>query len=87
MSESAPASPWSPGDVALVAGGGGGVGRAAALQLVEAGFQVALLGRRPGPLEEAVARLPGTQMAVRADVTERDQVATTGKSGTGIIQL
>ena len=74
MDARAPDSPWSPDDVALVAGGVGGVGRAVALHLVEAGFRVALLGRRAEPLQKAVARLPGSQLAVRADVTDRGEV-------------
>ena len=41
--------------IALVTGAGSGIGRAAALALGEAGFQVVLAGRRPEPLE-AVAR-------------------------------
>ena len=39
------------GKVAIVTGAGTGVGRAAALALLRAGYRVALAGRRPEPLE------------------------------------
>jgi len=39
------------GKVAIVTGAGTGVGRAAALALLRAGYRVALAGRRPQPLE------------------------------------
>lgn len=42
--------------VALVTGGGTGIGRALALALAEAGATVVVAGRRPGPLAEVVAR-------------------------------
>jgi NAD(P)-dependent dehydrogenase (short-subunit alcohol dehydrogenase family) len=38
--------------VAIVTGAGSGIGRAAALALLEAGYAVGLAGRRPEPLEE-----------------------------------
>ena len=40
---------------AIVTGAGTGVGRAAALALLEAGWQVALAGRRQDALEETAA--------------------------------
>ena len=40
---------------ALVTGGGGGIGKASALELAEAGWHVAVTGRRPDPLQ-ATAR-------------------------------
>jgi len=41
--------------VAVVSGGGSGIGRAIALELARRGFALALLGRRLAPLEETLA--------------------------------
>ena len=41
--------------IALVTGAGSGVGKAAALALLAAGWRVALVGRRPEPLQEVAA--------------------------------
>jgi NAD(P)-dependent dehydrogenase (short-subunit alcohol dehydrogenase family) len=41
--------------VAIVTGGGTGIGRASALALGRAGYSVLIAGRRPGPLEQTVA--------------------------------
>jgi NAD(P)-dependent dehydrogenase (short-subunit alcohol dehydrogenase family) len=60
--------------VAVVTGAGSGIGRAVARQLLGAGWNVALAGRRPGPLEEAAAEDPGT-LCVPADVTDPDDAA------------
>jgi NAD(P)-dependent dehydrogenase (short-subunit alcohol dehydrogenase family) len=43
--------------VALVTGGGTGIGRATAIALSHAGYRVAVAGRRREPLEETVAEL------------------------------
>jgi len=48
--------------IALVTGAGSGVGKAAALALLAAGWRVALVGRRPEPLQEV-----GTASGVAAD--------------------
>jgi NAD(P)-dependent dehydrogenase (short-subunit alcohol dehydrogenase family) len=62
------------GRVALVTGGGSGLGRAMALELGRLGAKVAVLGRRREPLEETVALLGGGY-AVPADVREPEAVA------------
>ncbi len=62
------------GRVALVTGGGTGLGRASALELGRCGATVAVVGRREEPLREAVAEI-GEERASWAtgDVREREQ--------------
>ena len=62
------------GRVALVTGGGTGLGRAMALELGRLGARIAVLGRRREPLAETVAMLGGG-CAVPADVRDPDAVA------------
>ena len=47
------------GQVAIVSGGGSGLGRATALELAACGAQVVVCGRRAEPLEETVGRRRG----------------------------
>jgi NAD(P)-dependent dehydrogenase (short-subunit alcohol dehydrogenase family) len=64
--------------VALVTGAGSGIGRAVALKLQGAGFDVALLGRRVAELQEtAEAASPGggRLLIAPADVTDEAAVA------------
>lgn len=63
------------GQVAIVTGGGSGIGRACALELAELGMRVAIFGRRREPLEETVALGPaGLLEAVVCDIREEDDV-------------
>jgi NAD(P)-dependent dehydrogenase (short-subunit alcohol dehydrogenase family) len=59
--------------IAVVTGGGSGIGAAAAVALAEDGWAVVIAGRRPEPLEETAARHPGID-AVTADVTDESSV-------------
>jgi len=64
------------GKVAVVTGAGSGIGRAAALALLKAGWSVALAGRRPGPLQ-AVADAGGAgqrALVVPTDVAKPAEV-------------
>lgn len=61
--------------VALVTGGGTGIGRATAGQIVAAGGQVAICGRRRELLEAAAEDLGEDCLAVPCDVREPEQVS------------
>src|SRR3569832_2329386 len=62
--------------IALVTGAGTGVGRAASLALMNAGFTVVLTGRRREKLEETAKLGPsGKSLVVPADMTQPDSIA------------
>jgi len=64
--------------VAIVTGGGSGVGRASTLALLEAGWRVVIAGRRAERLDETVALAGGAGdrvLAVVADVSDLEAVA------------
>jgi NAD(P)-dependent dehydrogenase (short-subunit alcohol dehydrogenase family) len=63
----------SPSRVAVVTGAGSGIGRAVAVELLGAGWQVVLAGRRADALEGTAAGAPGA-LAVPTDVTDPGQV-------------
>jgi NAD(P)-dependent dehydrogenase (short-subunit alcohol dehydrogenase family) len=66
------ASSSSGGKVAIVTGGGTGIGKAAALALLGDGWRVAVAGRRKEPLDQVVAEsgAGGRALAVPTDVTD-----------------
>ena len=67
------------GKVAVVTGAGGGLGRATALLLAEAGARTALIARRPGALEEtagAIRNAGRDAMVVPVDLSDSAAIRT-----------
>ncbi len=68
----------SNGRVAIITGGGSGIGKQSALALAKDGYSVAISGRRTEPMEETIAEAgeDGSRMlAVQGDVGNPDSVA------------
>ena len=66
------------GKTTVITGGGTGLGRAMALRMAGLGAKVAVLGRRPQPLEETAAEIRkagGTAAAVPCDIRDPEAVA------------
>jgi len=66
------------GKIALITGGGTGMGRACALRFAQEGARVALAGRRLEPLESAATEIRaagGEALAVACDVTRAEDAA------------
>jgi short-subunit dehydrogenase len=58
------------GKVAVITGAGTGIGRALAIEAAARGVHLALLGRRPQPLQDTLSKLLGTgHFLVEGDVT------------------
>ncbi len=65
------------GQVAVITGGGSGMGRAMALEFARLGAAVVVAGRRPEPLAETarlIEELGGTALAESTDVRDPEQV-------------
>jgi NAD(P)-dependent dehydrogenase (short-subunit alcohol dehydrogenase family) len=61
--------------IALVTGGGTGIGKAAGVALARAGFTVALVGRRREPLQAAAAEAGSDALALECDVRDPTSVS------------
>lgn len=59
--------------IALVTGAGSGIGRASALALSQAGYKVALVGRRAANLTETATAAVGETLVLPADVSDEGQ--------------
>lgn len=71
------------GRLAVITGGGSGLGAAIAQQLVEGGAEVVLVGRRKQPLLDTCARLDGRARAEVCDVADAAAVADLGRRFSG----
>ena len=63
------------GEHALITGGGTGLGLGIAQGFIAAGARVTLVGRRPEPLQAAVAELGKNAACIATDITDAEQIA------------
>ncbi len=66
------------GQVAIVTGGGTGIGRAIALELAGCGARIAICGRRPDPIAAVAAEIKsagGTCFSMPCDIRDAQQIA------------
>src|SRR4051812_26573197 len=63
---------------AVITGAGSGVGAAVAVALAKKGWRVALVGRRPEPLDQVASQIPSSMICV-CDVGNPEQVAAMGE--------
>ena len=73
----------SNGKVALITGGGSGIGKASALALAREGFAVVVAGRRPEPLQAVVGEIEGMQGRGLGVPTDVSNPAVVGRSRKG----
>lgn len=77
--------------IALITGAGTGIGRAIALAFAREGAQLALAGRRKGPLESVAKEAGGSPLVLAADVSKQRDIdrilaeTTTGFGGLNIL--
>lgn len=63
--------------VALVTGGGTGMGRATALEMAQSGAKIVVLGRRPEPIEDCAKTIRdagGEAIAISGDIRQPEQI-------------
>jgi NAD(P)-dependent dehydrogenase (short-subunit alcohol dehydrogenase family) len=63
----------SNGKIALVTGGGSGIGKAAAVALAKEGFAAVIAGRRPDRLEEVAREIEGAGGRARSEICSPKQ--------------
>ena len=73
--------------IAMVTGAGSGIGQAASLALLHAGYAVVLAGRRGEALEQTISQAPkdSVKLAVPTDVRDEDSVAALFQTALGAL--
>ena len=60
--------------IAVITGGGTGIGAATARAFAAEGAQVILFGRRAAPLEKTASEIGERALAITGDITREDEV-------------